>query len=78
MYTAVIFMPAWYYYKFSTQSKQAMNLDDTELLDSAFANLYRFYRYVGILTIVFISLYALIFLIFGAALLGGAGRGLGE
>lgn len=78
IYTLIVFMPAWYYYKFSSQSKQAMNTDDTPLLDEAFANLHRFYRYVGILTIVLLSLYALVFLIFGAALLGGAGRGLGE
>lgn len=78
-YTAVVFMPAWYYYKFSSQSKQAMNTDDTGLLDEAFASLRRFYRYAGILTIVLISLYALILLVFGAAILGGAGgSGLGE
>ena len=78
IYTAMIFMPAWYYYKFSSQSKQAMNTDDTTLLDEAFANLHRYYRYVGILTIIVVSLYLLIFLVFGAALMGAAGRGLGE
>lgn len=78
IYTVIIFMPGWYYYKFSSQAKRAMNMDDTTLLDSAFANLHRFYRYVGILTIVLLSLYALFFLVFGAALLGGAGSGLGD
>jgi len=78
IYTLVFFLPAWYYYKFSSQSKQAMNTDDTALLDEAFANLRKFYNYVGILTIIILSLYALIFLIFGAAILGNAGGGFGN
>lgn len=78
IYTLVLFMPAWYYYKFSSQSKQAMNTDDSALLDEAFANLSRFYRFVGILTIVILSLYALIFLVFGAAILSNSGGGFGN
>jgi hypothetical protein len=70
IYTLVFFLPAWYYYKFSSQSKQAMNTDDTALLDEAFTNLRRYYNYIGILTIVIISLYLLMILIFGAAILG--------
>lgn len=70
LYTAFLFMPAWYYYKFASQSKQAMNMDDTELLDAAFVNLHRFYRYTGILVIIYISLCVLAFLFMGAALSG--------
>lgn len=79
LYTAIIFMPAWYYYKFSTQSKQAMSFDDTAMLDEAFANLRRFYNYVGIMAIIILSLYLLLFLVFGATILSTlGGRGLGE
>ena len=71
IYAAIIFFPGLYYYRFSTQLKQALNTDDNSLLDLAFINLKRYYRYVGILVIAVIALYLLIIIVFGASLLNG-------
>lgn len=59
IYGALIFFPAWYYYKFSTLTRQALNFNDNNALDDGFGYLKRFYRFVGILIIVFIALYLL-------------------
>lgn len=72
IYGVFLFLPGLYYYRFSTQMKQALNTEDTTLLDQAFHNLKLFYRFVGILTIVAISLVILVFLVSGAALLNQA------
>ncbi|MCB0522972.1 MAG: DUF5362 family protein [Saprospiraceae bacterium] len=69
LYGAVLFFPALYYYRFSTQMKEALRSEDNGLLDQSFMNLKRFYRYVGILLIVLISLYVVFFLTFGAAMM---------
>jgi uncharacterized membrane protein len=71
IYGAILFFPALYYYRFSTQMKQALNTDDSGMLDQAFINLKRYYRYVGILIIIVIAFYLLFILVFGAALMGG-------
>lgn len=59
IYGTLIFFPAWYYYKFSTMTRQALNFNDNNALDDGFAYLKRFYRFVGILIIVLIALYLL-------------------
>jgi hypothetical protein len=71
IYGVFLFLPGLYYYRFSTQMKAALNTEDTGMLDQAFINLKRFYRFVGILLIIFIALYAIILIVFGASLLGG-------
>lgn len=60
IYGSLIFFPAWYYYKFSTLTRQALNFDDNNALEMGFWYLKRFYKFVGILIIVVISLYLLI------------------
>jgi hypothetical protein len=57
IYGTLLFFPAWYYYKFSTLTRQALNYNDNNALDDGFAYLKRFYRFVGILIIVFVALY---------------------
>lgn len=71
IYGVLLFFPALYYYRFSTQMKQALLNDDTALLDEAFANLRRYYNFVGILVIVVLALYVIMFVVFGAALMRG-------
>lgn len=68
LYAALLFFPAWYYYKFSTLTKQAINTGDNNALEDGFDYLKRFYRFIGILVIAVIALYVL-FLIFGIAML---------
>ncbi|HRI61797.1 MAG TPA: hypothetical protein PK228_18795 [Saprospiraceae bacterium] len=63
IYGAILFFPAWYYYKFSMLTRQALTYSDTEILDEGFVYLKRFYRFVGILIIVLISLYLLLAII---------------
>jgi Family of unknown function (DUF5362) len=70
-YGAILFFPGLYYYRFSIQLKQALTIDDTDLLDRAFNNLKYYYRYVGILMIIVLTLYLVFFLFFGAAILRG-------
>lgn len=73
LYALIVYFPAWYYYKFATLTKLAVSQGDNNALEDGFDYLKRFYRFVGILVIVLMSLYVL-FLIFGIALLGNMGR----
>lgn len=57
LYTLLFFFPGFYYYKFSTLTRQALNFGDNARLDEGFAYLRRFYRWVGILVIVLIAMY---------------------
>ncbi len=75
LYGAFLFFPAYFYAQFSTQMKQALNTDNVLMLDQAFLNLKRFYRYVGILFIVMVGLGILAFLVFGVALMNSGGSG---
>lgn len=68
IYGGLLFFPAWYYYKFSALTRQALEHDNNDALDEGFANLKRFYRFIGILIIVVIGLYVL-FAIAGIAFL---------
>jgi hypothetical protein len=70
IYGTLIFFPAWYYYKFSTLTRQALNYNDNDALDDGFAYLKRFYRFVGILIIVFIAFY-LVAVIIGLSMFMG-------
>lgn len=67
IYGTLLYFPAWYYYKFSTLTKQALNYNDNDALDEGFANLKRFYRFVGILVIVLIGVYV-VFMIIGLSM----------
>lgn len=69
VYGALLFFPAWYYYKFASLTRQAVSLDDNSMLDEGFLYLKRFYRFVGILVVVVLSLYAL-FLLIGISMMG--------
>ena len=56
------FFPVLFLYRFSVRMKAALNGDDQEMLVSSFQNLKKLFRYVGIVTIIVLSLYALILL----------------
>lgn len=75
LYGAFFFFPAYFYAQFSTQMKQALNTENVALLDKAFINLKRFYRYVGIMLIVLLALGILMFLVFGVALMSSGVSG---
>lgn len=71
LYGVFLFFPGLYYYRFSSQMKEALSTDNNALLEQSFVNLKRFYRYVGIMVIVFVSITLLYLLVFGAALMNG-------
>lgn len=56
----VYFIPSWFLYKFSTETRKALFGSDEEILTQAFANLRRTFKFLGIMTIVIIGLYALV------------------
>lgn len=59
----IYFFPILYLYRFSKYTKKALETKNSNDLNEAFKNLKSHYRFMGIITIVMIALYALIFLI---------------
>lgn len=68
---ALYFFPVLYLFKFGSKTKMAFATNDTDTLTDGIKNLKSHYKFVGIFTIVIISLYALIFIF---ALLGSLFR----
>jgi TRAP-type C4-dicarboxylate transport system permease small subunit len=60
---ALLFFPALFMLKFSNKMLQALNNNDQYTLVASFRQLKLYYKYIGILTIVILSIYALMFLI---------------
>ncbi len=63
------FFPVLYLFKFASRMKHAVHSNNTDVMTSAFENLKSHYKFMGILTIVMISIYILVILF---AILGGA------
>mgnify|MGYP001091583914 CR=1 FL=1 len=59
----VYFFPSWYLFKFSSQLKTALTNKDSDALDEAFSNHKSFYKFFGVFTIVFLSIYVVFGLI---------------
>ena len=59
----VYIIPINYLYIFSTNIKRGINSNNQELITSGLKNLKSHYKFIGILTIVIVSIYILIFLI---------------
>ncbi len=66
------FFPSLYLYRFSNKLKMALSMNNEEELTEAFSNHKSLFKFMGILTIVTLSLYALMFLfgILGAVVAG--------
>ena len=60
---ALYFFPVYYLYKFSVNMKKALYTNDDDVLATAFEKLKSHYKFLGILTIVILSLYILGFII---------------
>lgn len=65
---AIWFFPLLYLYRFSKMSKEAILENNKATLTVAFRYLKMYYRFIGIFTIVVLSIYVIIFLI---AMVGG-------
>lgn len=57
------FFPCLYLFRFASKMQTAIRTNDQQQLVAAFANLKSWFKFLGILTIIFISLYALMFII---------------
>ncbi len=66
---AIYFYPIWKLYQFATLTKQALDTESTELLSNALEAQKSMFKFMGILMIVLLGFYGLIFAIFGSALL---------
>lgn len=66
------FFPCLFLFRFANFMKAAIAADDQETLNKSFQNLKVMFRYVGILTIIVLTLYLIVFLIAiaGAATMG--------
>jgi len=56
------FFPVMYLFKFASNTKEALNSNNTERLTVAFENLKSHYKFAGILTIIIVAFYALAFI----------------
>ena len=59
--TIIIFFPLLFLLRFSNHMKTAINANDQEAMNEAFLNMKRYFRYLGILFIIGLVFYALIF-----------------
>ena len=58
----ILFFPCLYLLKFSNKMQEAIRTSSQESLDNAFVNLKAMFKFYGIVTIVILCFYALIFL----------------
>lgn len=59
----IYIFPILYLYRFATKMKHALRTDDQESLSSSFENLKSHYKFIGILMIIMLGLYALAILL---------------
>jgi uncharacterized membrane protein len=62
LFALLYFFPVLYLYKFASNAKEALNSNNTERLTVAFENLKSHYKFVGILTVIGLAFYVLIFI----------------
>lgn len=66
-YAAILLMPSIYLIRFWNYGKRAIATDSTEDMEASFKALRGYYQYFGIVTIILLSLFAIMFLFVGAA-----------
>ena len=71
IFIAIAFFPLMYLFQFSGRMKRALVANDQEYLNAAFLNLKKYFRYMGIMVIIVLTIYVLFFVI---VLLGSASR----
>ncbi len=60
VFAALYFFPVYYLYKYATGTKRALESSNSDVLSDALVNLKSHHKFLGITTIVIISLYILI------------------
>jgi hypothetical protein len=67
----VYFIPFLLLYNFAVRARAAIVLNSEKMLNSALSNLYQCFRFVGVITVTFISLYVLLRIGVGIAFILG-------
>ena len=62
IFAIILFFPCLYLLKFSNKMQEALRSSNQESLDNAFVNLKAMFKFYGVVTIVVLCFYALIFL----------------
>lgn len=62
IFAAIYFFPVLYLYNFATKIQESLRTDDQISFNVGMRNLSRLYHFMGILTVVMLSLYAVFFL----------------
>ena len=65
---ALYFFPIYYLYKYATDTKAAIDLNDSDLLEKGLEKLKSHHKFLGIMMLVILSIYVFIFFI---AFIGG-------
>lgn len=68
LFAVLYFFPCLYLFRFSVKAKDALTINDSNILSDSFNNLRMAFQFVGILTIVMLALYALILFVVLVAL----------
>ncbi len=58
----IVFVPTWLIFQFSQNLKQSLTTESTQALGLSFRNLRRLYQFAGILMIIILAFYGIIFL----------------
>lgn len=64
----VYFFPVYYFFKYASGTKKALNTENSEQLADALVNLKSHHKFLGVIAIIIISIYVLIFF---TAIVGG-------
>jgi hypothetical protein len=72
LFAVLFFFPCFYLYKFSAKMQIAIKSVNQENFDDSLMNLKSIFKFYGIMTIIFLSIYALIFVV---AMIGLALKG---
>lgn len=68
IFGSIYFFPCLFTLRFSNRVKKSLRTNDQEMLSSAFKNLKITVRYLGVLTIIFLSIFIIALLVFVVAL----------
>ena len=66
---SIYFFPTLYFYRFAVKTRRAIAMVDSHGLTDGLENLKKTFKFIGILMIIFVSLYGFLFLIMGGGLL---------
>jgi uncharacterized membrane protein len=58
----IAFFPLWFLLQFANQMKRALYNNDQESLNASFLNIKKYFRYLGVITIIVLAVYGLTFL----------------